>query len=62
MLKEAKGNMYGFITHTWNPIKGNYPIPLDNVHKMVLCGLIAKRLYGRTHKHEKSNLRQTAEK
>lgn len=29
---------------------------------MVLCGLIAKRLYGRTHKHEKSNLRQTAEK
>jgi|GEM_PF-2424237 hypothetical protein len=31
MLKEAKGNMYGFITHTWNPIKGNYPIPLDIV-------------------------------
>ena len=22
MLREAKGNMYKFITHTWNPIKG----------------------------------------
>lgn len=22
MLREAKGNMYDFITHTWNPIKG----------------------------------------
>lgn len=21
-MKSAKGNMYGFITHTWNPIKG----------------------------------------
>ena len=25
MLKETKGNMYGFITHTWNPIKGDCP-------------------------------------
>lgn len=22
MLRKSKGNMYGFITHTWNPIKG----------------------------------------
>ena len=22
MLNEQKGNMYGFVTHTWNPIKG----------------------------------------
>ena len=22
-LNVAKGNMYGFITHTWNPIKGH---------------------------------------
>ena len=22
MLRESKGNMYDFITHTWNPIKG----------------------------------------
>jgi len=22
MMNETKGNMYGFITHTWNPIKG----------------------------------------
>lgn len=22
MIKEAKGNMYEFVTHTWNPIKG----------------------------------------
>lgn len=22
MLNESKGNMYGFVTHTWNPIKG----------------------------------------
>jgi len=29
MLKEAKGNIYSFITHTWNPTKGNYPILLD---------------------------------
>jgi len=29
---------------------------------MVLCGLIAKRQYRGTHKHEKSILRQTAEK
>jgi hypothetical protein len=24
-LNKAKGNMYGFITHTWNPIKGVCP-------------------------------------
>lgn len=24
-LRESKGNMYGFITHTWNPIKGKCP-------------------------------------
>ena len=22
MIKESKGNMYEFVTHTWNPIKG----------------------------------------
>jgi len=22
MLRKSKGNMYGFVTHTWNPIKG----------------------------------------
>ena len=22
MLNKQKGNMYGFVTHTWNPIKG----------------------------------------
>ena len=22
MMNESKGNMYGFVTHTWNPIKG----------------------------------------
>lgn len=25
MLRPTKGNMYGFITHTWNPIKGECP-------------------------------------
>ena len=25
MLKESKGNMYEFITHTWNPIVGRCP-------------------------------------
>lgn len=25
MLNKSKGNMYGFITHTWNPIKGLCP-------------------------------------
>lgn len=24
-LNKAKGNMYEFITHTWNPIKGKCP-------------------------------------
>jgi len=24
-LRESKGNMYGFVTHTWNPIKGRCP-------------------------------------
>jgi hypothetical protein len=24
-LNKAKGNMYGFITHTWNPIRGECP-------------------------------------
>ncbi len=25
MLNKSKGNMYGFVTHTWNPIKGKCP-------------------------------------
>lgn len=25
MLRESKGNMYDFVTHTWNPIKGKCP-------------------------------------
>lgn len=25
MLNESKGNMYPFVTHTWNPIKGECP-------------------------------------
>lgn len=25
MLRQTKGNMYDFITHTWNPIKGECP-------------------------------------
>jgi DNA repair photolyase len=25
MLRESKGNMYSWITHTWNPIKGECP-------------------------------------
>lgn len=25
MLRPTKGNMYDFITHTWNPIKGECP-------------------------------------
>ena len=25
MIREAKGNMYSWITHTWNPIKGECP-------------------------------------
>ena len=25
MLNKQKGNMYGFVTHTWNPIKGKCP-------------------------------------
>lgn len=25
MLNKQKGNMYGFVTHTWNPIKGRCP-------------------------------------
>lgn len=25
MLNKAKGNMYSFVTHTWNPIKGKCP-------------------------------------
>lgn len=25
MLRESAGNMYGFVTHTWNPIKGLCP-------------------------------------
>lgn len=24
-LRESAGNMYGFVTHTWNPIKGLCP-------------------------------------
>ncbi len=24
-LNETKGNMYGFVTHTWNPVKGICP-------------------------------------
>ena len=25
MLNKQKGNMYGFVTHTWNVIKGKCP-------------------------------------
>ena len=25
MLNKQKGNMYGFVTHTWNAIKGKCP-------------------------------------
>jgi len=25
MLNEVKGNMYGWVTHTWNTIKGKCP-------------------------------------
>jgi DNA repair photolyase len=25
MLRQSKGNMYDFVTHTWNPIKGKCP-------------------------------------
>lgn len=31
MLRKSKGNMYGFVTHTWNTIKGKCP------HKCSYC-------------------------
>jgi protein gp37 len=29
MLNKQKGNMYGFVTHTWNPIRGKCPHKCD---------------------------------
>ena len=31
MLNKQSGNMYGFVTHTWNPIKGKCP------HECIYC-------------------------
>jgi len=39
MLNKAKGNMYGFVTHTWNPIKGLCP------HQCSYCYM--KKMYKR---------------
>ena len=57
--------MYGFITHTWNPIKRKLPHSFRYyyVYKIVLCGLNLLKDNMEEHiKHEKSILRQTGEK
>ena len=38
-LNKQKGNMYGFVTHTWNPIKGRCP------HKCTYCYMHPKWKY-----------------
>jgi hypothetical protein len=37
MLRPAKGNMYQFVTHTWNPIKGSC------IHEYSYCYMSAIR-------------------
>ncbi len=41
-LNKQKGNMYGFITHTWNPLAGECP------HKCVYCSTKALMRYPST--------------
>ena len=44
MLNKQKGNMYGFVTHTWNPIRGRCP------HKCKYCYMIPKWDYTKSKK------------
>src|SRR3990167_1900105 len=48
MLNKQKGNMYGFVTHTWNPIKGkcshNCSYCLDGDMLILMADLSFKKL------------------
>lgn len=48
MLNKQKGNMYGFVTHTWNPIKGKC------IHECSYCYM--NKMYKRYKWNEKIRL------
>lgn len=44
MLNKQKGNMYGFVTHTWNPIRGECPHACSYCYMKVFKNLGELRL------------------
>jgi hypothetical protein len=38
MLRPSKGNMYEFVTHIWNPVKGRCPYECSYCYVGRICG------------------------
>lgn len=53
MLNKQKGNMYGFVTHTWNPIRGKCPHDCSYCYMKVYKNLGTLRI---DEKNLKNNL------
>lgn len=51
MLNKSKGNMYNFVTHTWNPLAGQCP------HKCIYCSTKKLKRYPVINKKYSGNLR-----